>query len=287
MRLDRLFFYYFLFYWLRRWLFLNLDFRLCRLFNYWLSFCRLSNAERMLYLGIQRVSFYSATMIVKTLNMTGVWDDYEFTDYPSTFDPSGNPVLWIPTVYMDYRSTPADHYLWLKRADQVIQARLDRKGLFHTVSHARRDHVVGESQWLRFMMTNRKGDITSHKVEEFKLARPPAVLVSPSVGTGYDFIHDQCRYQIIGKVPWPDGRTKLMKARTQIDPQHGAYIAAQSLVQMCGRGRRADDDWCENFIIDDHIVKFMQRNGGTLTPKWFRDCYRDDVMTIPEPRRLR
>lgn len=238
-------------------------------------------AENMLYLKIPHVGLFSATIKSDMLPSIGIFSDYDFWEYPSTFDPSRNPIYHVPTVTMNKNVSEQDLYIWLMRADQIIQKRLDRKGIFHTVSFPRQQRVIRGSEWARFMLNNLKGEVTSDKVAQFERARAPSVLVSPSVGTGYDFIGDKCRFQILGKVPWPDISTKLMIARTQLDPQHGARIAAQQLMQMCGRGRREDADWCENMVIDDGVVKFLQRYRH-LTAEWFMDSYQP-ISCIPEP----
>jgi hypothetical protein len=47
------------------------------------------------------------------------------------------------------------------------------------------------------------------KVATFKRRKAPAFLVSPSMTTGWDFPYDQCRWQIIAKVPIPVGLVLL------------------------------------------------------------------------------
>ena len=68
------------------------------------------------------------------------------------------------------------------RLDQIIGKRLDRKGIVHTVSYARRDWVLKWSKYSRLLWTHAP-DNTEKIVEQFKRAAPPAVLVSPSLST--------------------------------------------------------------------------------------------------------
>ena len=128
------------------------------------------------------------------------------------------------------------------------------------------------------MMTH-ESDTTRLVVERFKETQDPKILVSPSVVTGFDFPYDTCRWQIISKIPFPDGRSEVMKARTKIDPDYGSYLAVQSLVQACGRGMRAPDDNCEVFVIDNHWEWFSSKYKG-LFQNWFlQACKR--VTIIP------
>ncbi len=116
-------------------------------------------------------------------------------------------------------------------------------------------------------------------VDRFKRSDPPSILVSPSMVTGYDFPYDDARYQVIGKIAFPDGRSEVMKARHAKDPEYGYYLAMQSLIQACGRGMRAPDDTCDCFITDDHFSWFMGKC-RKMAPKWFLDAVRT-TRTIP------
>lgn len=105
--------------------------------------------------------------------------------------------------------------------------------------------------------------------------------------TGWDFPYDQCEFQIIGKVMFPDTQGGIAKARAAHDKDYGNYIAAQNMVQASGRGMRAEDDRCETFIIDDNIEWFvsMCRRLGFL-PKWWLDSYQTVHGIPPAPPRL-
>ncbi len=229
-------------------------------------------AEKMLYMGIPKVLFTSATIRTKTLNMLGVYRDYKFFDYQSDFDKDDMPIWQVPTCKINANTTYDGYNLWLSRADEIITRRLDRKGIFHTVSYQRRDKVIEESEYSYLMYTNRKGDITSDVVKDFKEAPTPAVLVSPSVTTGYDFPGDHCRYIIIGKIPFPDHRIKIIEARNERDREYSAYLTMQKLVQMAGRGNRSLGDRCEILIIDDCGENFIRRYKH-LAPEWFWRFY--------------
>ena len=112
--------------------------------------------------------------------------------------------------------------------------------------------------------------------------KPPAILVSPSVVTGYDFPYDECRFQIVGKLGFPDTRDPIMKARIKKDPDYSSYLAMQSLVQSSGRGGRATDDWCETFIIDDNAKWFLWKFKH-FAPDWFMRAY-TRLQFVPKAR---
>src|SRR5438552_1565175 len=238
-------------------------------------------AQGSLFLGIPRVMLTSATVRPRTLSLLGIQsEEVEIEDCPSTFPVQNRLVTHIPTVRLNHRSSETDVLLWVMRMDQIIGRRLDRKGIIHTVSYDRARLILERSQYKDLMLTHRAGGV-AYAVSQFKRAKAPSVLVSPSVTTGVDFPDDECRYQIIAKVPFPEVRSTLVRARTEADPEYGLYLAMQSVVQAAGRGVRSQTDWCETYIVDDMWTWFYGRNQG-MAPRWFREAVRRSVV-IPLP----
>ena len=97
--------------------------------------------------------------------------------------------------------------------------------------------------------------------------------MSPSVTTGVDLPGAQAEYCVIPKIPYPDMRSKVLKARAKFDPDYPAYIAAQTLVQATGRGMRSADDRFESAIFDGNWGWFIRRYAG-FTPRWWRKAVR-------------
>jgi Rad3-related DNA helicase len=133
----------------------------------------------------------------------------------------------------------------------------------------------------RDRMISHDSNTAKSAVEKFKSAGPGAILISPSMTTGYDFPFDQCEYQVILKIPFPDSRSPVTQARTLVDKDYSAYIAMQELVQAVGRGMRAEDDSCETFVIDNNAAWFVPKYKD-MAPKWFHEAYRK-LNTLPEP----
>jgi Rad3-related DNA helicase len=117
-------------------------------------------------------------------------------------------------------------------------------------------------------------------VEEY-LGKKPAVLVTPAATTGLDFPYDACEYQVIAKIPYPDMRSKVLRARMKVDQDYPSYLAMQTLVQSCGRGMRAEDDQCETFLVDGNAGWFLSRY-ARFSPRWWRKAIRKTT-GIPKP----
>ena len=219
-------------------------------------------AEMYLFLNIPRIVLMSATVRPKTAALLGLsTDSYEFTEYPSTFPVSRRPIYWIPTVKLNYESTQEELRTWVVRIDQIIARRLDRKGIVHTVSYDRQRFLLEHSRFKHLMLFNKAGN-TQDVVQSFRNAPSPAILVSPSVGTGFDFAFDFCRYQIVGKVPFRDHRGAILKMQAKDDPEYPNYLTSQDIIQIYGRPNRDKMDFSETFFVDDQIEWFIDRYSG-------------------------
>lgn len=221
-----------------------------------------------LWKEVPHVICMSATVRPKTLELLGIGlPQTTWYETNGDFPVNRRPVYHVRTVSVKHNWTPDKEQWWLSRIDDILRERPDVKGIIHTVSYARRNRILQKTQYRDRLVTHDREN-TAQEVERFKRADGPLVLVSPSVTTGYDFPHDECRFQIIGKVPFPDTRDPITERRTVLDPDYPAYVAMQELVQSVGRGMRAKTDWCESFVIDDNFSWFM-RKYKSFAPKWF------------------
>lgn len=239
-----------------------------------------SFADGYLFRGIPKVIMTSAFVTKMDLTMLGLKDEEtEYIEYPSTFPVENRKVYFVPTVRMDRYIKNEGMNAWAARIDQIIRSRLGEKGIVHTISFERAKKICNFSSFKDFMIEHEAGKDTAGMVEKFKTADPPSILVSPSMVTGYDFPDDQAHWQIIGKVPFPDSRPLVMKARQRVNQHYGCYIALKQLVQASGRIVRSPEDWGETFIIDDHI-KWVIGKYKELLPKWWVESFKISY-TVP------
>jgi len=239
-------------------------------------------AQDALFMDIPHIMVTSASVRKKTLEMLGVRDDdMDLYEFPSSFPKENRQLIHLPTARINYRTTQEHMNLWLRRIDQILRPRQDRKGIIHTTSYARRDLIMANSEFAYMMLTHDSKNTVS-RVQQFKNSDVPLILVSPSVTTGWDFPYDTTRFQILGKVPYPDTRSKIIKARMEADKDYAPYIAMQQLMQTVGRGVRAEDDWAETFIIDDNIQWFLKRYQSFAT-EWFMEAYSSRMAAPPPP----
>jgi Rad3-related DNA helicase len=265
------------------------------------SFCPVwpdQYAESVLFIGIPKILLVSATILPKTMKFLGVDDsEYEHLEFPSTFPSSRSPVYSIPTARCSHKMTDEAERTWIDRIDEIVSKRLDRRGVIHTTSYVRRDHILARSRYARFMVVHESGsEAAMAQADKYRRMDPPAILLSPSVTTGYDFAYDACEYVILTKVPFPDTRSPLTAARCgrsfppgsperTLGSEWELYTTIQTLVQGAGRGMRAADDQCEIFIIDDQFSWVFGRNKH-LFPQWFRRMVETRRIVPVPPRTL-
>jgi len=240
-------------------------------------------AESHLLLRVPSVVVVSATLRPKTMYMIGQGKDtFDFREFDSDFDPKRNPIYWVPTMRVDKRATSLAQ-LWV-RLDQIASKRRDRKGICHTVSYARRDELVSASRFANQMIINERGEAPTEMIELFKSSGDGTILVSPAVGQGHDFPGSTCEWQFLCKIPFPPP-SKILKARTEEDPEYPYYLAMLKMVQTFGRGMRSKSDLCENFIADDHVEWFLPKYGH-LAPRSFHSFFRKATVLPQPPARL-
>lgn len=241
-------------------------------------------AERVLFRNVKKVVLVSATVRPKTGKLLGIGDGQEnFLEYPSSFPIASRPVIHVPTVQMSHRATEWETLQWIQMMDRLMDARMDKKGVIHTVSYERAELIRLNSRHSSRMLSH-DSENRAKVVEQFKRSSGSGtVLVSPSVDTGYDFPKSECEFQIIAKVPFENNTGKLAKARIKSDKQWSSYTTAQTIVQMTGRGMRSVDDRCETLIVDDNVQWFVSQNVQHF-PKWWVQSYRMCGRgTVPKP----
>jgi Rad3-related DNA helicase len=243
-------------------------------------------AEANLFRGVPKVVLVSATVREKTAELLGIGQsDLAFQEFPSSFPVERRPVIHVPTVRMNFRNEQDDdQMMWfLRKLDLLVGKRGDRKGVIHAVSYKRARFILDNSEHKGRMMVHGT-DTRASTIDRFLRASPEsgAVLVSPSVDTGYDFRYTAAEYQIIVKIPFVDTRGTVMKARCREDKDYGAYLAAQTLQQMTGRVMRAEDDMGETLVLDDNCVWFVPRYKRFLNG-WWIESFRTVKGKLPEP----
>ena len=92
----------------------------------------------------------------------------------------------------------------------------------------------------------------------FKKSEKPLICVSYSMEEGVDLKDDDCRFQVIVKVPYPNVGDERISRRLNIDFGWYNNETMKTFIQMLGRGMRSRDDYCSNYVLDDRFTNFYQ-----------------------------
>ena len=76
------------------------------------------------------------------------------------------------------------------------------------------------------------------------------VMVAYSLEEGVDLPYDGVRFQVFMKTPYPNLADNQIRARMVKDNHWYRVNTARKLVQAWGRGMRAEDDYCVNYMLD-------------------------------------
>lgn len=236
-----------------------------------------------LWQKVPKVLLMSALLTPKVTDLLGVTDHGTWITANSPIPADRNPVTHVQTVRLNHQTQPEEWLSWARQIDNIIRQRQDRKGIVFMSSYQQTQRLVRLSQFSQQMVVH-NSDTTWSQVQEFKSMAAPATLVSPSVNTGYDFPDDDCRYIIIGKLPFPSLGDPLVRARKEADVGWYNWQTMMQLVQAAGRGSRHPEDWCEVLVVDDAWEGWWRWN-KKLAPEWFRERVTGTTAVIPEPGR--
>ncbi len=154
---------------------------------------------------------------------------------------------------------------------KIAKAHGDERGIVHTHSYQLAD--AAESAMRAAGLGNRlvyPEDADSRdEALRTHAAAPGAILISPSVGEGFDFRGDLARWQVILKCPWASLGDKHTEALATRDPEWYRSEAVKSLLQTCGRVCRSDDDHGATYILDEDVKRLLRDTRDQL-PKWFK-----------------
>lgn len=242
------------------------------------------HTHKYLFRDIPKILLVSATVVPKTLQLLGVKEeDSLFLSQDHTFDANRCPVYLFGSCRVDHKMSDGQWQEVMGRMDTLIDQRQHLKGLIHTVSYRLQDDILRSTRHRSIMFAPKKASELKAAIEEYRKAKAPAILISPSITTGYDFPYSQAEFQIIVKIPFIDTRPPVMKARVEADPEYANYLTAQTLTQEIGRIMRAEDDRGETTILDQHANWFIKKHRDLFPPWFLRQVRYANELPVPPP----
>src|SRR5215467_9638304 len=167
----------------------------------WPEFLAISN----LWPHARKFIFSSATMNpAYTLPLLGI-DPHnaENIEAPSSFFSGFRPIFIRPKVTMNHANDADTLMKWINEIDKIIAEYPQEKGLIHTGNYRLAKLLLDNSIHVS-RLVGHTSETRQLTLERFKAMTDNKVLVSPALTEGVDLPYDLCRFQIIGKVPFPN-----------------------------------------------------------------------------------
>ena len=262
-----------------------------------LDFKRVVPDMEPLFGGSDKVLLLSATISTSMIQYMGIEEgDFIYREINSTFPPENTPFrmadgaidMSAKAQYCGGNTMSQSQYAgrFHESVTKLLDAHQDDKAII--VSHANK--YISHRVWGYY--NNAPGSVLDRGVfspngtkelretlPDFRKTSKPSILMSASIGIGYDFPDDDSRLVIIPAIPYMDMGDLLVKARMEMYGWSWYNLwAANSVAQASGRATRSQDDYSEVFIMDSRWDKFYKMNRRYF-PRWFQE--RIDVPRHP------
>ena len=174
----------------------------------------------------------------------------------SPFNSNDNPIIVTDSFNMSRGYLKNSAPQTIPVLNRILEKHKNEKGLIHTVSNDCRKYIMRKIDDDRLLTHNTKN--RNKKLNEYKSSKN-SVLVSPSMSEGVDLPGEQCRFQVIYKLPFMK-LNEQVRQRVNDDEEWYDYRTCIALVQTFGRGIRFDGDYCTTYVVDSRFKDFVRRD---------------------------
>lgn len=224
------------------------------------------------------VLMMSASIVsVDELNESlGQEHEYGVVRVPSTFPAENRPIHYAGVAAMTYKNRDEAWPMMARAVERILLQHEGERVLVHTVSYAFNQYLMNalreHNQLRRVLVTYDRASERLNALDWYR-STPGAVLLAPSFDRGVDLKDDDCRVQIVTKMPQANLRDAQVGARLRMKDGDGWYTVqtVRTLIQMTGRGVRHEDDTCVTYILDAQFRKLWRENRALL-PEWWREA---------------
>lgn len=177
-------------------------------------------------------------------------DEVYYYKQESSFDiKNNNPIQprWCGalTYYQKEKTLPKCY----REIVRIMNEHPDEKGIIHCNSKAFAKGILENIDSDRFLYYNDSNE-KNFILKEFERTDSAKVILAYSLEEGVNLPYDNIRFQIILKTPFPFLGDEQIKARKKYDPDWYILETIRKLIQIQGRGMRAEDDYCINYVLD-------------------------------------
>jgi len=208
---------------------------------------------------------------------------WEYAKLDCPFPKENRPIYFSPVANLTRAKMERELPKLLNEVLDIVMKHPQEKILIHATSYAIRDYLMEpflQQPFYYEIYQAFKDRVITHTqanraemLELFKTSIEPLVMISPSFDRGVDLPDDTCRCIIICKVPYISLGDPQVRKRMELPGGELWYLlrAAQTLMQMTGRGVRHENDFCATYILDKQFRLLLTRVGW-LFPGWWKEA---------------
>lgn len=176
-----------------------------------------------------------------------------------------NPIYrrWVGNMSMKQKSKTLP--LMVKKVKEILEENKGKCGIIHCHSKENADYLMKNLDDGRLITYQNSYD-KEKQLELFKNSSN-LVMCAYSLEEGLDLPYDGIRFQIFLKTPFPSLADNQIRARMKKDKRWYEILTARKLLQSWGRGMRAEDDWCKNYMLDTGFNAIIKKD---FMPKEFK-----------------
>jgi Rad3-related DNA helicase len=243
-------------------------------------------APRVLWRHAERFLLMSATIIspAQMAQDLGL-EDYEWGEVfvESSFPPENRPVIIRPAVSMTAKTKEDGYPRMAGEVKRIMDLHPAERILCHTNSYELTKYLAGELDPYRIISyeSSRQRDAVLRRFKD----TPNAVLLAPSFERGVDLPDDECRVQVICKVPFPYLGDKQVSRRLYSEGGENWYsmITVRTIVQMSGRAIRHENDHAVTYILDSQFLTNLWKRSHGMFPRWWKQAVRWEPVVEGKP----
>ena len=200
--------------------------------------------------------------------------DTEFISTDSPFLPETRPLFIENVISFNNKNKDEALDLIINKLMRDINTKYqDVRGIIHTVSFSNAEYILDKINRLDKMLRYRF--IYTQSFREFYslltsgMVSDDSIFIGPNLIEGLDFKDDLARFQYIIKLPYQFLGDKVIKYNMENIPNHYARNMIRALIQAYGRGVRNKNDYCDTFVLDSNINRYLN---SELIPHWVRNA---------------
>lgn len=217
-------------------------------------------------------------------------DEAAFLSLESPIPASNRPVIYLPTIRMNYEWLNETNKGNRKAAVETIKAIVKDghpkdSGVIHTTSFKVAEWIKSQLGYfadkegivLIDHLPDEDGATMSRddaiaKYLEIAASGKRAILISPSCTEGLDLKHELGRFSIVLKVPYGNLGDKWIKRRMELSKEWYARQALNATLQAAGRVVRDPSDMGTTYILDESW-SYLKMSTDRLIPGWWKAAY--------------